>query len=149
MKASKKEIYNPRGGFAPPTSTGNTGKLDESFQSMFEHALESQGPERMANLLEKLIGELRTEPRPLAGQNTPYVNTIPAAEQPVYPGDRDIERRIKSIIRWNAMAMVVKANSNTNVGGHIASFASSATMYEVAQMHFFRGRTEDFPGDMV
>ncbi len=149
MKASKKEIYNSRGGFASPTTNGNGDKLDESLQSMFEHALESQGPERMAKLLEKLAGQLRTEPRPTAGQTTPYINTIPADQQPTYPGDRAIERRIKSIIRWNAMAMVVKANSNTNVGGHIASFASSATLYEVAQTHFFRGRTEDFPGDMV
>ena len=149
MKASKKEIYNSRGGFASPTTNGNGDKLDESLQSMFEHALESQGPERMAKLLEKLAGQLRTEPRPPASQTTPYINTIPADQQPTYPGDRAIERRIKSIIRWNAMAMVVKANSNTNVGGHIASFASSATLYEVAQTHFFRGRTEDFPGDMV
>src|SRR5208283_2934836 len=62
---------------------------------------------------------------------------------------RAIERRIKSFIRWNAMAMVVKANSTTNVGGHIASFASSATLYEVAQNHFFRGATEQFPGDLI
>ena len=100
-------------------------------------------------MLEKLATQLRSEPRPTAGQSTSYVNTIPPEEQPTYPGDRDIERRIKSMIRWNAMAMVVKANSNTNVGGHIASFASSATLYEVAQNHFFRGRTDDFPGDQV
>jgi pyruvate dehydrogenase E1 component len=149
VKASKKEIYNSRGGITSTATNGNGDKLDDSLQSMFEHALESQGPERMAKLLEKLAGQLRTEPRPTAGQNTPYVNTIPAEQQPEYPGDRAIERRIKSIIRWNAMAMVVKANSNTNVGGHIASFASSATLYEVAQTHFFRGRTDDFPGDMV
>lgn len=119
------------------------------MQSVFELALESQGPERTAQLLEKLATQLRTEQRPSSGQTTPYLNTIPADEQPQYPGDRDIERRIKSMMRWNAMAMVVKANSNTNVGGHIASFASSATLYEVAQNHFFRGRTEDFPGDQV
>ena len=119
------------------------------MQSVFELALENQGPERTAQLLEKLAEQLRTTPRPSAGLTTPYVNTILPEQQPQYPGDRAIERRIKSIMRWNAMAMVVKANSNTNVGGHIASFASSATLYEVAQNHFFRGRTEDFPGDMV
>ena len=146
MKASKKEIYGSRGG----TSTATNGdKWSESMQSVFELALENQGPERTAQLLEKLATQLRSAPRPAAGQTTPYVNTIPAEEQPAYPGDRDIERRIKSMIRWNAMAMVVKANSNTNVGGHIASFASSATLYEVAQNHFFRGRTADFPGDQV
>ncbi|MEY4917751.1 MAG: hypothetical protein RL616_1664 [Verrucomicrobiota bacterium] len=149
MKASKKEIYGSRAGTTSTATNGNSDKLDDSLQSMFEHALENQGPERTAQLLEKLASQLRTEPRPTAGQTTPYVNTILPEQQPPYPGDRDIERRIKSIIRWNAMAMVVKANSNTNVGGHIASFASSATLYEVAQNHFFRGRAENFPGDMV
>jgi pyruvate dehydrogenase E1 component len=149
VKAPKKEIYGSRGAFTT-TATGTNGdKLDDSLQSMFEHALESQGPERTAQLLERLASQLRTTPHPTNGVTTPYINTIPVSEQPVYPGDRDIERRIKSIMRWNAMAMVVKANSTTNVGGHIASFASSATMYEVAQNHFFRGRTDDFPGDQV
>ncbi len=147
MKASKKEIYGSRAGGA---AAGNNGdKWSESMQSVFELALENQGPERTAQMLEKLATQLRSEPRPPAGQTTPYVNTIPAGQQPEYPGDRAIERRIKSMMRWNAMAMVVKANSNTNVGGHIASFASSATLYEVAQNHFFRGRTADFPGDQV
>ncbi len=147
MSVETKEIYGLR--TASHSGNGNGDKLGESLQSVFELALESQGPERTAQLLEKLVGQLRSAPRPAAGLTTPYVNTIPAEQQPAYPGDRDIERRIKSIIRWNAMAMVVKANSNTNVGGHIASFASSATLYEVAQNHFFRGRAEDFPGDQV
>jgi pyruvate dehydrogenase E1 component len=146
VKTSKKDIYGSRGVAA---SASNGDKVSESLQTVLELALESQGAERTAQLLEKFATQLRTEPRPPSGQTTPYINTIPPEQQPVYPGDRDIERRIKSIIRWNAMAMVVKANSNTNVGGHIASFASSATLYEVAQNHFFRGRTEDFPGDMV
>ena len=147
MKASKKEIYSTRSGVTAAAINGD--QLTESMQSLFERALENQGPERTAQLLEKLATQQRATPRPSAGQTTPYVNTIPADQQPVYPGDRNIERRIKSMIRWNAMAMVVKANSNTNVGGHIASFASSATLYEVAQNHFFRGRTADFPGDQV
>ena len=147
VKASKKEIYGSRAG--GPATGSNGDKWSESMQAMFEHSLESQGPERTAQLLEKLATQLRSEPRPPAGQTTPYINTIPAEQQPDYPGDRAIERRIKSMMRWNAMVMVVKANSNTNVGGHIASFASSATLYEVAQNHFFRGRTEDFPGDQV
>jgi pyruvate dehydrogenase E1 component len=146
VKTSKKDIYGSRGVAA---SASNGDKVSESLQTVLELALESQGAERTAQLLEKFATQLRTEPRPPSGQTTPYINTIPPEQQPIYPGDRDIERRIKSIIRWNAMAMVVKANSNTNVGGHIASFASSATLYEVAQNHFFRGRTEDFPGDMV
>ena len=147
MKASKKEIYSTRSGVTAAAINGD--QLTESMQSLFERALENQGPERTAQLLEKLATQLRATPHPSTGQTTSYVNTIPADQQPVYPGDRNIERRIKSMIRWNAMAMVVKANSNTNVGGHIASFASSATLYEVAQNHFFRGRTADFPGDQV
>jgi pyruvate dehydrogenase E1 component len=146
VKSSIEENYGSR----PAASTnGNGDKLSESFRSVFELALESQGTERTAQLLEKLAHELRSAPRPAAGLTTPYLNTIPAEMQPDYPGDRAVERRIKSIMRWNAMAMVVKANSTTNVGGHIASFASSATLYEVAQNHFFRGRTEDFAGDQV
>ena len=109
--------------------------------------LESQGPERTAQLLEKLTEKLRAVAQG-AGRtfNTPYVNTIPPEQQAPFPGDREIERRIKSYIRWNAMAMVVKANSTTNVGGHISTYASAATLYEVAFNHFFRGRTENFPG---
>ncbi len=82
--------------------------------------------------------------------NTPYINTIPASEQPAYPGDLELEYRISSIIRWNAMAMVVKANrSEEGIGGHIASYASSATLYEVGFNHFFRGQTEDHKGDLI
>ncbi|HUC84948.1 MAG TPA: hypothetical protein VL970_07135, partial [Candidatus Acidoferrales bacterium] len=146
MNSSIQENYGSR---AAASGNGNGDKLSESFRSVFELALESQGNERTAQLLEKLARELRAAPRPATGLTTPYLNTIPADQQPEYPGDRAVERRIKSIMRWNAMAMVVKANSTTNVGGHIASFASSATLYEVAQNHFFRGRTEDFPGDQV
>jgi pyruvate dehydrogenase E1 component len=81
--------------------------------------------------------------------NTPYKNTIPAGTEPVYPGDRDLERSIKSLIRWNAMAMVVRANSHTNVGGHISTYASAATLYEVGFNHIFRGSDGDRPADMV
>ncbi len=143
VNVENKEIYGSR----PDDPRGD--KWGESLQSVFELALETQGPERTAQLLEKLAVRLRSAPRPAAGLTTPYKNTIPADQQPPYPGDRDIERRIKSIVRWNAMAMVVKANSTTNVGGHISTFASAATLYEVGQNHFFRGRTEDFSGDLV
>ncbi|HXF09315.1 MAG TPA: pyruvate dehydrogenase (acetyl-transferring), homodimeric type [Desulfuromonadaceae bacterium] len=119
------------------------------MQSVFELALESQGPERTARLLEQLAGQLRATPPPSGGTTSPYLNTIPVADQPAYPGDWRVERRIKSLMRWNAMAMVVKANSTTKVGGHISTFASSATLYEVAFNHFLRGRTDTFPGDIV
>ncbi len=82
--------------------------------------------------------------------NTPYINTIHHSEQPRFPGDLEIERRIKSIVRWNAMAMVVRSNKIFDgIGGHISTFASSATLYEVGQNHFFHARTENHPGDMV
>ena len=81
--------------------------------------------------------------------NTPYVNTIPVGSQPRYPGDRDIERRISSIIRWNAVAMVLRANKNIlGLGGHIASFQSAATLYDVGFNHFWRAPSENHGGDI-
>jgi pyruvate dehydrogenase E1 component len=77
------------------------------------------------------------------------VNTIPVEDQPTYPGNRELERKIKNAVRWNAMAMVQRANKNTNVGGHISTFASAATLYEVGWNHFFRGPTENHAGDVV
>jgi pyruvate dehydrogenase E1 component len=149
VNAEKKEINDSRSGVAARTGGGNGDKWSESLQSVFELTLENQGPERTARLLEKLAGQLRSASQDTRPFNTPYVNTIPPEQQAPFPGDRDIERRIKSYIRWNAMAMVVKANSTTNVGGHISTFASAATLYEVAFNHFLRGRTEKFPGDIV
>ncbi|MDE2743720.1 MAG: pyruvate dehydrogenase (acetyl-transferring), homodimeric type, partial [Gemmatimonadota bacterium] len=81
--------------------------------------------------------------------NTPYINTIPRDQQPPYPGSREIERRIKSIVRWNAMAMVVRANHDSNLGGHISTYASSATLYEVGYNHFFRAPSNGHPGDQI
>lgn len=82
--------------------------------------------------------------------NTPYINTIPRHEQPPFPGNLELERRIKSIIRWNAMAMVVRANrANDGIGGHISTFASSANLYEIAFNHFFRGKDVAGSGDQV
>jgi pyruvate dehydrogenase E1 component len=80
---------------------------------------------------------------------TPYVNTIPVERQQPYPGNLAVERRINAYIRWNALAMVLRAGKHSNVGGHIASYASAAVLYDVGFEHFFRGRTEQFAGDMV
>src|SRR4030095_7027966 len=86
-------------------------------------------------------------PSPL---NTPYVNTIPLGRQPKYPGDGAVEWRIRSLIRWNAMAMVVRANrKEEGVGGHISTFASAATLYEVAFHHFIKGKDNGREGDQV
>jgi pyruvate dehydrogenase E1 component len=148
VSVQKKEIYGSHS--ASSSGAGNGDKWSESLQSLFELVLESQGPERTAQLLDKLVEKLHAVALGTGrGFNTPYINTIPPEQQAPFPGNRDIERRIKSYIRWNAMAMVVKANSTTNVGGHISTFASAATLYEVAFNHFLRGRTEDFAGDIV
>jgi pyruvate dehydrogenase E1 component len=117
-----------------------------------EYVLNSKGPDRARYLISVLEHKARREgvELPIAA-NTPYINTIPANKQPPYPGNREIERRIKSIIRWNAMAMVTRANKEqAGIGGHISTFASSATLYEVAFNHFIRGRGEDgYSGDLV
>jgi pyruvate dehydrogenase E1 component len=117
----------------------------------FDEVLEAGGTER-ANQLLTLLLERATNRGISSGQrfNTPYLNSIPVSAEEPYPGDREIERRIKSIIRWNAMAMVVRANKyDPNIGGHISTYASQATFMEVAFNHFFRGSYGDQPGDMV
>ena len=87
------------------------------------------------------LGRVReVELDPQSSRNTPYINSIPPAAEPAYPGDRALERTIKSLIRWNAMAMVVNANADgSGRGGHISTYASAATLYEVAFNHIFRG----------
>jgi len=111
----------------------------------------SQGSDRVVELLRRLQGYAQEKGvRFPYAANTPYINTIPVERQPVFPGSRDIERRIKSIIRWNAMAMVVRANKQSDgIGGHISTYASCATLFEVGFNHFFHARTPDHPGDSV
>src|SRR6185503_6270953 len=82
--------------------------------------------------------------------NTPYINTISADEEVLMPGAADIERRIKSVVRWNALAMVVKANkAEEGIGGHISTYASAATLYEVGFNHFFKAKGDDHDGDII
>lgn len=110
-----------------------------------------EGEERVCDLFSELsnFAQLKGIKLPFAA-NTPYINSIPAKEQPPYPGDLELEYRIGSIIRWNAMAMVVKANrTEEGIGGHIASYASAATLYEVGFNHFFRGNMPDHKGDLI
>jgi pyruvate dehydrogenase E1 component len=116
-----------------------------------EGVLRFGGSDRAQYLLEALVARVAKygQSRIPTGITTPYINTIPIEDQAQFPGDRGIERRIKSVVRWNAMAMVLKANKNTNVGGHISTFASAATLYEIGFNHFFRGRTQEHPGDVV
>lgn len=124
----------------------------QEWLSSLEYVLDSQGPERVNFLIDQLRDRAAQHGVSLtADTSTPYVNTIPPSEQPAYPGNRELERRIKSIVRWNAMAMVVRAsNRGGSVGGHIGTFASSATLYEVAYNHFLKGRGEDgYSGDSI
>ena len=117
-----------------------------------DYVLKSKGRDRALFLLEQLRDKAAAEGVQLPPQTqTPYVNTISVQDQPPYPGNRNLERRIKSIIRWNAMAMVTRANKkNEGQGGHISTFASSATLYEVGFNHFFRGRGPDgYSGDSI
>ena len=116
-----------------------------------EDALEEHGYERTQHLLETLIDFAESKGARLPfNTNTPFLNTILPGEQPDYPGDRELERKIKSIVRWNAMAMVTKANKETpGIGGHISTFASAATLYEVAFNHFLKGPNHPSGQDMV
>jgi pyruvate dehydrogenase E1 component len=125
-------------------------EMQEWYDSL-EDILHRYGPERLKELLVHLQERAYQHGVKLPfTANTPYINTIHHSEQVRFPGDLELERRIKSIVRWNAMAMVVRANKNFDgLGGHISTFASSATLYEIGQNHFFHGRAEDHPGDMV
>ena len=124
---------------------------NREWRDSLDYVHQNQGPERVRELLRRL--QLQAAEYGVGGEcsfTTPYVNTIPAERQAVFPGSREIERRIKSIVRWNAMAMVLRANRrNEGIGGHISTYASCATLYEVGFNHFFRAATDDQPGDLV
>ncbi|MFV0664858.1 pyruvate dehydrogenase (acetyl-transferring), homodimeric type [Denitromonas sp.] len=110
----------------------------------------NEGPQRAHFLIEKLIEEGREEGIDIPySATTQYINTIPADQQPRYPGDADMEIKLHSYIRWNAMAMVVRANKHTNVGGHISSFASSAALYDVGFSHFWKAVGHESGGDLI
>jgi len=137
----------------------NNNKQDLEVQELetkewlysLDYVLEHGGPERVKELLQQL--QIRAHKAGIEipfSANTPYINTIPREKQPPFPGNREIERRIKSLIRWNAMAMVVKANKlESGIGGHISTYASAATLYEIGFNHFFKGRVEGHSGDQV
>ncbi len=134
----------------PTTEGSGSGNSEESqrmldsLEFFFEYMLKNKQSEQAPAVLNRLIDRLRgTGVQIPSTVSTPYINTIPPEDEPQYPGDRDLERRIKSYIRWNAMAMVVKANRlHSGLGGHISTYASSATLYEVGFNHFFRGAGE-------
>ncbi len=121
----------------------------EALASVVEH----EGPERARFIVETLLENAQQSGVDLGKAttlNTAYVNTIPVGQQPAYPGDLELEQRIDAINRWNAIAMVIKAKKDVGgVGGHLSSYASIATLYEVGLNHFFRGASKETPGDLV
>ena len=123
----------------------------QEWLESIDSVLKLHGPERAHFILERLIDYTRRSGAYLPFKpNTAYVNTIPTGREPEYPGNRALERRIEAYIRWNAMAMVVQANRvSSEYGGHLSSYASSATLYEVGFNHFWRAASEKHPGDMV
>src|SRR5271155_3582073 len=123
----------------------------QEWLESIDSVMRAQGPERAHFLLEKLVDFTRRSGAYLPFKpNTAYLNTISKAQEPEYPGDRSLERRNEAYIRWNALAMVVQANrTNSEYGGHIATYASAATLYEVGFNHFWRARSANHPGDMI
>jgi len=117
-----------------------------------DYVLQSGGPEKVARLLRELtLHAWENGVRLPFTANTPYINTISADAQALMPGNPDIERRVRSLVRWNALAMVVRANkAEEGIGGHISTFASAATLYEVGFDYFFRGHDkEGTPADVI
>ncbi len=134
------------------SSNGSEVLETREWLDSLDYVLAKGGPERAGRLLQ----QLSLHARRAAGVNlpftatTPYQNTIPVRQQPPFPGSQEMERRIKSLVRWNALAMVVRANKvQDGIGGHISTFASAATLYEVAFNHFLRAKTEDGDRDVV
>src|ERR1700678_2304368 len=125
-------------------------EIQEWLES-FDSVLRDSGPEAVSQILRRLRSHALISGVEIPfSARTPYVNTIPAKQQAAFPGDEEMERRIKSLARWNALAMVVRANRvEHGIGGHISTYASAATLFEVGFNHFFRARSENFEGDSV
>ena len=137
---------------ARDVSTDNINAIEtQEWLESLDWVLEHGGPERVRKLLEDLQIHARKVGVEIPFEaTTPHINSIPVSQQPPYPGSREIERRIKSLVRWNAMAMVVRANQEEEgIGGHISTYASAATLYEVAFNHFFHGKGEHYDGDQI
>ena len=122
----------------------------QEWLDALESVLAEEGVDRAHYLLEKLVEKARRSGAYLPyTANTGYINTIPPSKEERSPGNHAIEHRIRSYVRWNAMAMVLRANRNTNVGGHIATFASAATLYDIGYNHFWHAASENHGGDLV
>ncbi|MCB1002019.1 MAG: pyruvate dehydrogenase (acetyl-transferring), homodimeric type [Acidimicrobiales bacterium] len=131
----------------PDTDPGETSEWLDSLDAV----IEQHGKPRARFLLSKLLERARESQVSFpATVSTPYLNTIPRESEPWFPGDEYIERRIRAFVRWNAAAMVVRANKSADgIGGHLSTFASSASLYEIGFNHFFRGKDDGNAGDHV
>jgi len=130
----------------PDIDPAETREWIEALQAV----LEQDGSERAHFLIEQLVAVTRHSGFDIPfSANTAYINTIPVAQQAQFPGDFTIEHKIRAYVRWNAMMMVLRANKNTNVGGHIASFASAAVLYDVGFNHFWHAPSEAHDGDLL
>jgi pyruvate dehydrogenase E1 component len=134
-----------------PEATDRDPKETKEWIESLEAVIQHEGPERARYLLKRVLDSASlNHVMPKGPLVTDYVNTIPTADEPTFPGDRDMEKRIRRIIRWNAMAMVQRANTNfPGLGGHLSSYASSASFYEVGFNHFFRGPSHEGGGDLI
>ena len=119
----------------------------EALDAVVDH----DGPDRAQHLLERVVGHAQlTGAAPAPAGTTPYINTIPPQHEPEYPVDEELERRVRSLMRWNAIAMVLQANKESSeLGGHIASYQSAAVLYEVGFNHFWRAPSDDHGGDLI
>ncbi len=130
----------------PDIDPQETQEWLEALESVLIH----EGTERAHYLLERLVEKARRSGAYLPySATTAYINTIPPGKEERSPGNHELEHRIRSYVRWNSMAMVLRANKNTNVGGHIASFASAATLYDVGYNHFWHAASPNHGGDLV
>src|SRR6516165_658333 len=140
---------------AEKLATENGADLDavelREWLDSLDYVMQAGGPDKVERLLRQLRIHAQRDGVTLPYRaNTPYINTINVEQQAPFPGSTEVERRIKSLVRWNALAMVVRANKlQEGIGGHISTYASAATLYEVAFNHFLRARTESGDRDVV
>src|SRR5437762_2073864 len=142
---SEPQVDNADGVVLNLTADADAAETQDWLDAL-DAVIETAGPQRATYLLTRLQMEAhRHGVRTPGGYNTPFINTIPAEDEPPYPGDRKIERDLKSLVRWNAMATVARGHN----GGHISTYASAATLYEVGYNHFFHGPSGVNGGDQI
>ena len=134
-------------GATPQPDPQETREWTEAIEGVLEH----EGPARAQELINAIVETAQRGGAHVSlGLSTPYINTIPPSEQAPLAGNDELETRIRHYVRWNAMAVVARANKESSeLGGHVASFASSATLYDVGFNHFFRAQTDSFGGDLL